>query len=60
MTLFWSFTRSENFVKEKMHFYKDNISPLLREMFIVVTLIILLGDAGNPKSLRARKGKILM
>ena len=26
-------------------------------MFIVVTLIILLGDAGNPKSLRARKGK---
>jgi hypothetical protein len=34
------------------------VGNLLHNIFVVVTLIILLGDAGNPKSLRSKKGKI--
>ena len=34
------------------------VGSLFHKTFIVVTLIILLGDAGNPKSLRGRKGKL--
>ena len=47
--------------KLNMHrrFFPFYVAPLFHKTFIVVTLIILLGDAGNPKSLRARKGKLL-
>ena len=46
--------------KLNMHrrFFPFYVAPLFHKAFIVVTLIILLGDAGNPKSLRARKGKL--
>ena len=40
------------------HYWFHVIGTLLHKIFVVAGLIILLGDAGNPKSLRGKKGKV--
>ena len=42
----------------KMHPRPFQVGDLFHKVLIVVALIILLGDAGNPISLRGKKGKI--